>query len=102
MSFKLERNRNFTHLFLAIVGLSLISGLIFGMKVGLLILFLSIDCLGVLQLYSGIAISKNSFVAEVERGEEPALFYANILIYFVLGTLGLIVVLFGHGNFQPQ
>jgi hypothetical protein len=101
MFFKLERNRNYSYLFIAIVGLSFFSGFVFGMKIGLLILFSSIDYLGVMQLYSGIAINKSSCVAQVEKEKEPTLFYAIILSYFVLGTLGLILILFGRGNFQP-
>jgi len=92
MLFKLEHNKNYAYLFFVIVGLILFSFLVIGEKLSGLLFFLSFYYLGVLQLQSGLVLDR-SWTAKYKKEEHPFIFWTGIILSFVMGTLGFVVII---------
>jgi len=92
MLFKLEHNKNYAYLFFVIVGLTLFSFLISGGKLTGLVFGLSFYYLGILQLRSGVALSR-SWTAKYKKEEHPFMFWIGVILSFVFGTVFLVTFL---------
>jgi hypothetical protein len=90
MNFKLKVNRNYSYLFFVVIGLGFLTGFIFEAKIGVGVCFSCYALLGILQLYSGIALNKSG-TALYKKDEHPMLFYLAILPYILIGTIGLLL-----------
>jgi len=89
--FKLEHNRNYAFLFFIIIGLPILSVFIFGEAFSALLFFLSFYFLGILQLYSGVALNRQ-WTAEYKKEDHPFVFWTVIILSFAGPTFGLIML----------
>ena len=93
MNFKLKENHNYSYLYFVVIGLGILAGFIFGVKAGIGVLFGSYTLVGILQLYSGIALN-NSGIARYRKdrkGENTTVFYIVVFQYLIIGAIGLLI-----------
>jgi hypothetical protein len=92
MFIKLVYKHNYAYLFLICAASLFLSQLLFGKTFAGIVFSIEFYYLSVIQFKSGIALDR-SWTAEYKKEEHPFLFSTIITLGFVVGTLGLYMIL---------